>query len=51
MQVEREFVDEVRIGDGDEGSVVGKYIRELRKDEGFKKIEMDKRLGVGKEEI
>lgn len=51
MSVEREFVDAVRIGDGDAGRVVGQSLRALRQAAGFTQIEMAQRLGVGQAAI
>ena len=51
MPVKREFIDAVRVGDGDAGRVVGQSLRALRQAGGFTQIEMAKRLGVGQAAI
>ncbi|MAM76639.1 helix-turn-helix domain-containing protein [uncultured Tistrella sp.] len=51
MSIEREFVDAVRVGDGDAGQVVGKSLKRLRRAAGLTQLEMAKRLGVGQAAI
>lgn len=51
MSGEPEFVDAIRVGDGDAGRVVGQSLRALRQAAGFTQLEMAKRLGVGQAAI
>ncbi|MEN9894472.1 MAG: hypothetical protein RIR97_324, partial [Pseudomonadota bacterium] len=51
MSDKREYIDAIRIGEGDTGSVVGQSLKTLREAAGFTQHEMAKRLGVGKEQV
>lgn len=48
---ECEFVDAVRVGDGDAGRVVGQSLKALRQAAGLTQMEMAGRLGVGQAAI